>query len=242
MESDHKLLSIGIGNSKIGRFIEILVVFLPILIAIQIIQPLTEDQLITKMMIIWVANVAMLVLVWISLKLRNQTWQDFGLKFQWPGINTSMITLLRSFLVCILAVAAYVLGTMVMANITGMPQQADMSNYSYLQNNLPLLIVSLLGVYIVSSFGEEVIYRAFLMNRISELGFNGKTGKILVVLISSMIFGLVHFQWGITGIVATFFMGLVMGIAYLKYRKNLWILVWAHVYMDTMLLVPLFYG
>jgi membrane protease YdiL (CAAX protease family) len=128
-----------------------------------------------------------------------------------------------------------------MANISGMPESADMSNYEYLHNNVFMLILTLLGVYIVSSFGEEVIYRAFLISRLSELGLDSKNGKMAAVAISAVIFGLAHYEWGLTGIVSTAFMGLVMGIFYLKYN-NLWILVLAHAYMDTLLLVPLFFA
>jgi len=56
-------------------------------------------------------------------------------------------------------------GAAIMINITGAPQSADMSEYDFLQGNLPILILSLMGVLIVSSFGEEVIYRAFLINK-----------------------------------------------------------------------------
>ena len=60
-----------------------------------------------------------------------------------------------------------------------------------------MLLLTLGGVYIVSSFGEEVTYRAFLINRISELGLNTKTGKIISVLLSAVIFGLAHYGWGL---------------------------------------------
>ena len=93
------------------------------------------------------------------------------------------------------------LGAIIMVNITGMPQGADMSGYNFLQGNLPILIVSLIGVFIVSSFGEEVIYRAFLINRIVEMGSGNKVALGSAVVVSSIIFGLVHFDWGITGMV-----------------------------------------
>ncbi len=55
-------------------------------------------------------------------------------------------------------------------------------------------ILVLGGVYIVSSFGEEVIYRAFLINRISELGKETKKASIIAVILSSIIFGLIHYD------------------------------------------------
>jgi len=40
--------------------------------------------------------------------------------------------------------------------------------------------------------------------------------------------------------VQTAFMGLALAIAYLVTKRNLWVLVLAHVYIDTLLLVQLY--
>jgi membrane protease YdiL (CAAX protease family) len=129
-----------------------------------------------------------------------------------------------------------------MANITGIPETSDMSNYDYLKDNIWLLFLTLGGVYIVASFGEEVIYRAFLINRISELGLSSKTGKIITVIISAIIFGFAHYSWGLMGIVQTGFMGLALGFCYLKLKKRIWVLILAHAYMDTILMLQLYWS
>jgi membrane protease YdiL (CAAX protease family) len=115
-----------------------------------------------------------------------------------------------------------------------------MSGYNYLQGNLPMLLLALAGVYIVSSFGEEVIYRGFLINRLEEIAHDGKAARRIAVVISAVVFGLVHFSWGIVGVVQTAFMGLALGIAYLVTKRNLWVLVLAHAYIDTLLLVQMY--
>ena len=97
-----------------------------------------------------------------------------------------------------------------------------MSGYNYLQGNLPMLPGALLGIFIVSSFGEEVIYRGFLITRISEMAGNSKNWVKIAVLISAIIFGLAHFEWGLMGMVQTGFMGLALGISFLFVKRNLW--------------------
>ena len=89
----------------------------------------------------------------------------------------------------------------------------------------------------VSSFGEEVIYRAFLITRTAELGLGTKSA----VAISSVVFGLAHFAWGPIGIVQTTFMGLALAIAYLRFGRNLWITILAHGYMDTALMLQVYF-
>ncbi len=229
-----------LNTNKIAKISEILLVFILAFALINLLTPYAGDKLLLKMGIIWCANILMLILVWLGIKLRGQKWSDFGLTLGRISLNASLRIFLRSLLVCVLGIAGYILGSIIMANISGMPESADMSNYEYFHNNIFMLIISLIGVYIVSSFGEEVVYRAFLINRISELGLDSKFGKMAAVLISAVIFGFAHYEWGPTGIVSTGLMGLVMGICYLKFKKKLWILVLAHAYMDTILLVQVY--
>ena len=222
---------------KIG---EIIVVFFTAYLLISMGKYWAGDDLILNQAVVWVANIAMLLIVWAGLKLRGQSWQHFGLGFKAVSWRVALRTFLLSLLVFVLAIAGFIIGSIIMANITGIPEGADMSGYAYLRGNIGMLFLTLAGVYIVSSFGEEVIYRAFLINRISELGKESKIAAIVAVTLSSIIFGLVHFDWGPMGIVQTAFMGLVLGISYIKLKKRLWILILAHAYMDTILMVQLY--
>ena len=241
-----KTLRLNLGHLlKTNRWIqisELLLVFSPAFIMLPLIGTLSEEQLLTKMWIIWATNVCMMLLVGLGLWLRGDNPSSFGLTFSRPSLKQALKTLLLSLLVCALGAFAYLLGTGLMANISGMPESADMSNYDYFQNNLGLLVLTLAGVYLVSSFGEELIYRAFLINRLTALGLNGKAGQIVVIVLSAVVFGSVHFEWGLTGMVATGMMGLVMALFYVFLDKKLWVLVLAHAYLDTILLVPLFMG
>ena len=103
-----------------------------------------------------------------------------------------------------------------------------------------MFLLALAGVYVVSSFGEEVIYRGFLMTRISEMGAGGRLAWSVAIIISAIVFGLVHFGWGVFGIGQTAFMGLALAISYLLVKRNLWVLVLAHGYLDTLLLSQLY--
>lgn len=222
---------------KIG---EILLVFISAFAFIRLIDPLVGNNLILKQAVVWIANILMLIIVWTGLKLRGESWNNFGLTFKSISWREGTKVFLLSLLVFVLAVAGFIIGSIIMANVTAIPESANMSGYDYLKDNIGMLLLTLGGVYIVSSFGEEVIYRAFLINRISELGLDTKKGRIIVILLSSVIFGFVHYEWGPMGIVQTGFMGLALGICYIKFKKRLWILILAHAYMDTILMVQMY--
>ena len=222
---------------KVG---ELLLLFLIVYVFIKLVLPIAGDDPITKQLLVWVANILMLIYVWAGIKLRGDSWKDFGLTFKAVSFKQGFKIFLLSLLVFVLAMAGFIIGSIIMANITGIPEGANFSGYDFLRDNLPMLMLTLIGVYIVSSFGEEVIYRAFLINRLSEIGNNKRMAVVLAVVLSSVIFGLIHFDWGPMGIVQTGFMGLVLGICYIRLKKRLWILILAHAYMDTILMVQMY--
>jgi hypothetical protein len=53
-----------------------------------------------------------------------------------------------------------------------------MSGYDYLKDNIWMLILTLSGMFVVSSFGKEVIYRDFLIKRITQLGLDTKKRNV----------------------------------------------------------------
>ena len=239
----------GAATSKIGNqlqtnplFIvgEILLMFTAILALMKLTLPLAGENPLFKQFIAGLANVLMLVYIWVGLKLRGETWKDFGLTFKPISLKEGLKTFLISLLVSALGAAGFIVGSIIMVNITDIPENADMSGYNYLKNNLGMLFLALGSVYIVSSFAEEVIYRAFLINRITAIGQKKKNAIYVAVMLSSFIFGLIHYEWGPMGMVQTGFMGLAMGICYITFKKRLWILILAHGYLDTILLVQLY--
>ena len=229
-------------RSKPAQTGEIVALFAVALGVIALAAPLAGENPVAQQGVVWVANVLMLVMVWLGLRLRGQGWAHFGLSFRGASRRIVVRAVLVSLVVFVAAIAAFVVGAIVMANIVGIPEGADMSGYNYLSGNLPMLILALVAVYIVSSFGEEVVYRAFLINRIAELGGGGKTAWRVAVLISSVIFGFAHYGWGATGIVQTGFMGLALGVSYLVVGRNLWVTILAHAYMDTILMVQMYFA
>jgi len=235
----NKLKKLLITNRYV-KIIEIVSIFLVAFIIIKIFVRPDNDNLIYNQAVIWIANIIMLTMVGIGLKIRGENWNYFGLSFKKISLKDALKVFLLSLLVFVLALAGFIIGSIIMANITGIPESSDMSGYAYFKDNIWMLFLTLGGVYIVSSFGEEVIYRAFLINRISELGLNNKWGRIVTVIISAVIFGFAHYSWGPMGIVQTGFMGLVLGTCYIYLKKRLWILIFAHAYMDTILMVQMY--
>lgn len=200
------------------------------------------DNPLAGQVVIWLAYASMIAVIHAALRRRGQGWSHLGLTFSglsWPSFRRA---LWQSLLVLVAAVAAFVLGSLIGAPLFGLPEQADYSRYNPLRGNLLLLLITLPSVWLVSSVGEEIVFRGFLITRVAEFWSRGKSAWGVAVVVSAVMFGLVHYAWGPTGIVQTTFMGLALGVAYGWVRRNLWVTILTHLYMDTMLLIPLYFA
>jgi membrane protease YdiL (CAAX protease family) len=227
------------GSANAG---ETLLVFIVAFVIVGVGWALVGDGALARQAVVWVANVAMLVTIWLCLRARGQGWEHLGLSLRFGGPAALLKAVLLSVVVVVPALVAFVAGGMLMYGVAATPESADMSGYEYMQGNLPMLLLALAAVWVVSSFGEEVVYRGFLMTRLAEIGNRTKLAWGAALAVSAVVFGLAHFAWGVVGIVQTTFMGLALGAAYLLVKRNLWVLVLAHAYVDTLLLVQMYLG
>lgn len=103
-----------------------------------------------------------------------------------------------------------------------------MSKYGDMSGNLRAALTMALILPFTASIPEEIIYRGFLIGRLSEIFGEHTGGAVMTVLVQSLIFSSIHFQWGIGGMMMTLIMGLVWGTAYLLCGRNLWVVILAH--------------
>ena len=90
------------------------------------------------------------------------------------------------------------------------------------------------------TLGWKSAVRGFLMRQFERLCGNGSLAPALAVLSQALIFGSVHFQWGLGGVVMTTIMGLIWGAAYLLCGRNLWIVIMAHSAAHIVLVLQLY--
>lgn len=235
-------ISTLLQKNKWVKLLEILFVFIIAFVFIKLMSPWVNGNPMFKQAVIWFAYILMLLIIALGMKLRGEDASSFGLNLGRFTLESGFKIMLLSLLTFVLAAGGFILGSIIMANITGIPEGSNFDGLNYIKDNLLILMVSLLGVYIVSSFGEEVIYRGFLIKRIEELEISKKHSTKIALIISSVVFGLIHYEWGPMGMVQTGFMGLALGLCYVKMNRKLWIMILSHGYMDTILLVQLYFA
>ena len=118
----------------------------------------------------------------------------------------------------------------------------DMSRYDGVRGNLPAALGMAIALPLFAAIPEEILYRGFLIDRLTALIGRGGMRSVLVVVVQAIIFGSIHFQWGIGGVLMTTIMGLVWGTAFLLCGRNLWIVIAAHSGAHLLLVAQLYFG
>jgi len=132
-------------------------------------------------------------------------------------------------------VAALIVFQIVLMNIPGQVlQPSDQSDYNPLAGNLPLFLFMVTAAWTLVAFGEEMVFRAFLINSLAGAFGNFKARWVLALTGSSLLFGLAHYDWGIAGIIETIIAGLILGSIYLRTGRNLWVTIIAHGLINTL--------
>ncbi|MGI9103440.1 MAG: CPBP family intramembrane glutamic endopeptidase [Terriglobales bacterium] len=121
-------------------------------------------------------------------------------------------------------------------------KQPDLEVFRAVHGNVKLLLIFLALSWTLAAFGEEMVYRGYLMNRVADL-LNRTRGAWVVSLIAVHVgFGLAHAYQGLTGVIDEGLMGLLLGIIYLRTGKNLSAPIVAHGIQDSIDFVLIFLG
>ncbi|WP_443748385.1 CPBP family glutamic-type intramembrane protease [Asticcacaulis solisilvae] len=100
----------------------------------------------------------------------------------------------------------------------------------------------ILVVWGSAAFGEELLVRGFIMDRLQGVFGHGVVGICLAVLGQAAIFGLLHAIQGPAGVLMTAWIGAVLAGVYFASGRNLWAPIIAHGLMDTASLTLIFLG
>lgn len=154
---------------------------------------------------------------------RGRSLRDLGMKqpVRWWTVPFWAFGILVVFIV-----AQAVVPVMV-ASVFDLPAP-DLSRYDYVRGDLQAAIALGLILPITAAIPEEIVYRGFLIERFDSLFDDRKWSATYAVLAQALVFGLVHFQWGVGGIFLTMIMGAVWGFGFLLCGRNLWIVIIAH--------------
>lgn len=100
-----------------------------------------------------------------------------------------------------------------------------------------LIFYMLLG----AAFCEELVFRGYMFERLGKLLGTNFSAQIAVVILSTMFFGALHYQQGISGIENATIGGLIAAVVYLVNRKRLWTVIVMHATFDLSSLALIYF-
>lgn len=176
-----------------------------------------------------VRTAVLLFVVWWLIRRQGEGWADFGLR---RPENLGRIALITVGLLLGKLFIIQPLSDMIRSFLALSPP--DYSFFAHIQGNVPALVLWLVIAWGVGGFGEEMLMRGYLMNRISRLFGGTGWAWTLAVVSQALLFGVAHTYVGLTGIVGAGFTALTFGLFYLLAGRNLWPVIIVHGLWDTL--------
>jgi len=114
--------------------------------------------------------------------------------------------------------------------------------YHYLAGNTAAIPSMIFDIIVGAGFAEETVFRGFLFERLGKLLGQRPWAKATILLITSLLFGLVHYPGqGLYGALQALFVGLFLGALYLA-TKRLWLSMVTHIAFDLTALYIIYRG
>lgn len=177
------------------------------------------------------------LLGWISLRVRGVQWRQIG----FARYRTWATTLVLGIVCGVGLEALDLFGKQrLLTRLFGKPP--DLSGFAAVRGHLQFALLMIVLIWILAAFGEELVYRGYLMNRMADLGRGSRMAWVVSLVLVSSVFGLSHYSQGLTGIIEEGSDGVILGLMYLACRRNLAVPIVAHGVCDTIDIVLLFLG
>ena len=179
----------------------------------------------------------LLLFGWLMMWLRGVGWRNLGLRRPTSWRNTLLLGVAIG--VGYQFFSLYVLEPLI-ARITG--NLPDVSQFAPLIGNTFFLFLSLVVSWTLAGFGEELVFRGYLMNRVADLVGSNRSGWLISLIVVSILFGITHLYQGMSGIIVITLHGLLLGALYLATGRNLWVPIIAHGLNDTVGFILIYLG
>jgi membrane protease YdiL (CAAX protease family) len=170
----------------------------------------------------------LLLLGWLSLRVRGLRWRDLGLTRGRGWARTLALGVGAGLLM-----EAFELFVSQPFLVRVLGKQPDLELFRSAHGNLKVTLLYIALVWPLAAFGEEMVYRGYLMNRVADLFGRTRFAWFVSVLVVHVGFGLAHSYQGLTGVIDEGLMGVLLALLYLGTGRNLMVPIVAHGVADT---------
>lgn len=177
------------------------------------------------------------LLGWASLRLRGMRWKDVGFARPRSWGKAFLVGVVVG--VSMEAMELFVTQPLLARWLGKMP---DLSDFGDMAGNLKMFLFWVVLVWVLGALGEEIDYRAYLMNRVAGVFRDTKAAWAVSLILVSVVFGWGHLDQGATGMLENVWNGVLLGALYLACGRNLAVPVIAHAVGDTLDFLLIYLG
>ena len=178
-----------------------------------------------------------IIVATLLMKRRGATWRGLGLKLP-KGWREWALTFGLDIATVITVIAFFAFVLPLITAPFGLETPPDASDRFAFFLGKPLLFLSyLVGVvWFGAAFGEELLMRGFLLNRLADLFGKSTIGWSVALVVHAVIFGSLHAYQGMPGMIGTGVVALIFGVIYLVSNRRLVPVILAHGIINTIFL------
>jgi CAAX protease family protein len=177
------------------------------------------------------------LLGWISLRIRGLRWKDVGLNRDQPFLKVLVIGVLAG--IGMEALELFATQPLLTKLLNKGP---DLDEFRRLIGNTTLLVIAITLAWVLAAFGEETVWRGYLMNRFADIFGRSTSAWIAAAILTTFLFGLAHFPQGSTGVIENIIDGAILAGLYFATGRNLWAPIIAHGIQDTVDVLLIYLG
>ncbi|WP_272149255.1 CPBP family intramembrane glutamic endopeptidase [Tenacibaculum aiptasiae] len=166
---------------------------------------------------------------------RGVTWKSIGLKRP----KNIPLTILKAGLLFLAIIATFIIFKFIQESFSLVkenPTRGIKSGKSLSNGDYGYVFSIIIFIWLQSAL-EELLERAFLITWLERLFEKTSFKTTLAVIIQACIWGFRHSYDISDRSLSVALIGIIMGIAYVKFDRNLWPLIIAHCAMNTMSLI-----
>lgn len=212
-----------LGESQWGALFEILIVIAIYILKVNGFLPMSK--------------IPVLLIGTVSLWLRGSGWRQIGLS---NPISWTRTIFLGAGIAVFDTMFGWFVTLPLLHQVTG--EVMNLQQLNAIRGNTRELLFWLVLSWPYAALAEEMVYRGYLLNRMADLFGHRKSGWVLSILFSSLMFGYVHGSMGITGVLNTFLSGVLYASAYLLFGRNLWIPIIIHGIGNSIGFLMIYFG
>ena len=179
-----------------------------------------------------------LILIASAIEYKKDLFKSLG--FQRKRLNIKSILIIAPLLGTGIFLFYYYIMVPSVTYITGQP--IDFSVFEPYKGNLSGILNLLLFMWVAAAFGEEIVFRGYLMRQFTKFFGSSKISLVINILLFGFIFGWVHAYQGITGQIVAGITGMLLAIMFHIRKNDLWFNVAVHGFVDSVAFLFIYYG